>query len=476
MKVGITAVGTYAPYYRMSREAIARAWERRALKGEKSIANTDEDSVTMAVEAARRCFQYINKDSVDSLFFASTTAPYSEKSHSCLIATACDLKENTVAVDFANSTKASASALKLAMNHVTVTGQHTIVTAADCRNGYPKSDQEQLIGDAAAAVAVGTENILAELVCSTTINIEIIDIWRNQNDPYINLAEGRFATDKGYMTAMVKAVKSLLKTSGISAEQISKAVFTTSALKDHFNVAKKIGIAADKIQEAYMNELGDTGNAQALFLLADALEHARPNEYILLASYGSGADAFLFKTTELVSQCNLMYNTAATTIADKKTFNAYGRFLSFRSLIEAQPGEPFRIFPSNAATWRDQKSILKLYGSVCKKCGTGTFPINRICPACSSKDEFEEKRFAERTASIFTYSIDNLAGRSDDPVVVQAVLEDSQGVRYYMNMTDFEKDAIEIGSKMEFVFRRIYEGAGHINYYWKCRPLRRGGK
>ena len=76
---------------------------------------------------------------------------------------------------------------------------------------------------------------------------------------------------------------------------------------------------------------------------------------------------------------------------------------------------------------------------------------------------------------MFTYSIDNLAGRADDPVVVQTVADDSEGIRYYLLMTDFNKTEIQIGMEVEFTFRRIYEGANFINYYWKCRPVRKGG-
>ena len=52
------------------------------------------------------------------------------------------------------------------------------------------------------------------------------------------------------------------------------------------------------------------------------------------------------------------------------------------------------------------------------------FPINRICYSCHSKDEFEEIRLYDREFRLFTYSIDRLAGRSDDPVIGQAVAED----------------------------------------------------
>jgi 3-hydroxy-3-methylglutaryl CoA synthase len=57
--VGIAAWGAYAPRLRLSRKAVteANAWVapnlRAKAKGERSMANWDEDALTMAVEAAR---------------------------------------------------------------------------------------------------------------------------------------------------------------------------------------------------------------------------------------------------------------------------------------------------------------------------------------------------------------------------------------------------------------------------------------
>lgn len=99
MHVGITSYGAYIPYARISRALIAQAWERGALKGERSVAGTDEDAVTMAVEAVRRCLSPENRGAADGLYFASVTAPYAEKSHAALVATACDLREDVFTAD-----------------------------------------------------------------------------------------------------------------------------------------------------------------------------------------------------------------------------------------------------------------------------------------------------------------------------------------------------------------------------------------
>ena len=49
--VGIVSFGAYIPMFRMSREVLGQVWGKSAGRGEKAIANADEDSITMAVEA-----------------------------------------------------------------------------------------------------------------------------------------------------------------------------------------------------------------------------------------------------------------------------------------------------------------------------------------------------------------------------------------------------------------------------------------
>ena len=84
---GITAFGAYIPFYRLAHKEIARAWGGREAEGERAVANVDEDSVTMAVEAVRDLLAGNDAPHVDGLMFATTTSPYSEKQCSALIAT-----------------------------------------------------------------------------------------------------------------------------------------------------------------------------------------------------------------------------------------------------------------------------------------------------------------------------------------------------------------------------------------------------
>ena len=100
---GIVSYGVYIPTYRIDRSVIADAWGRRALKGERSLANNDEDSISMAVEAGMNCLGDRPREKINGFNFATTTAPYQEKMNASLIATALDFGRQIRTSDFANS-------------------------------------------------------------------------------------------------------------------------------------------------------------------------------------------------------------------------------------------------------------------------------------------------------------------------------------------------------------------------------------
>jgi hydroxymethylglutaryl-CoA synthase len=46
------------------------------------------------------------------------------------------------------------------------------------------------------------------------------------------------------------------------------------------------------------------------------------------------------------------------------------------------------------------------------------------------------------------------------------------GGRFYCVMTDRDPAKVDIGMRVEMAFRKIHDGAGLHNYFWKCRPIR----
>ncbi|MFA5367157.1 MAG: 3-hydroxy-3-methylglutaryl CoA synthase, partial [Dehalococcoidia bacterium] len=114
---GIVSFGAYVPIYRLNREILAQVWGGKG-KGEKAVANADEDSLTLGVEAARDCLKGFDKSKVDALYFATTTAPYKEKQSASIMAAACDLREEIRTIDLTDSLRSGTIALAMAMDAV----------------------------------------------------------------------------------------------------------------------------------------------------------------------------------------------------------------------------------------------------------------------------------------------------------------------------------------------------------------------
>ena len=83
--IGILAFGAYVPRLRLQRSVVARAhaWHNPGLgklgQGERAIANWDEDTITMAVEAARDCLGDRPRNSINRIVLASTTHPFADR-------------------------------------------------------------------------------------------------------------------------------------------------------------------------------------------------------------------------------------------------------------------------------------------------------------------------------------------------------------------------------------------------------------
>ena len=168
--VGIISYGAYIPRYRMSRKAIfsAMGWLNTATasvaRGEKAVANHDEDSITMAVAAASDCLNGYLRDSIDGVSLSSTTAPYLERQNAAICAAALAMRPDIRTADFSTSLKSGTTALIYACDAVKAGDMcRLLVCAADCRQGKPGSSMEHTFGDGAAAILVGKGDVIAEL-------------------------------------------------------------------------------------------------------------------------------------------------------------------------------------------------------------------------------------------------------------------------------------------------------------------------
>lgn len=465
--VGITAYSLYVPRYRLARERIADAWGGSQPGGEISVANYDEDSLTMATEAALACIESSGA-AVDGLYFASTSAPYGEKQVASLIATACDLPRRSQTADFAGSARAGASGILAAANAVRAqTLQQVAVAAADARLAAPESELEGLLGDGAAAVTIGRDRVLAEIVRFASISEEFTHFWRIDGERFLQSYSGKFSNTYGYANDVGEAIGILLKAEGLEPRAIARLAVPSPDLRAAADLAKKLGFdpKAQLVAPSIVS-IGSAGTADPLLALGAALDEASPGDWIVVAGYGEGADAVLLRATEELPR-HRAERSWKNWLDAKTLLPSYAKYLKLRRIVDVDAtGEAI----NNVLEHKELKQDVRLYGSRCEACGMVQYPIARVCIQCKKREGLSDHKLG-KSGKIFTFTVDHLIANVEHPLPM-AVIDVDGGGRLYLQVTDFEEDEVGIDQPVQLTFRRLHEGGGNHNYFWKARPGR----
>lgn len=472
--VGITSYGAYLPFWRLKRDAMAKN-----ARGEKPICNFDEDTITMAAAAAIDCLQGVDREKVDGLLFASTNAPYREKQAASIVAAAADLPRHIITADFSGSLKAGTTALRLAADAVKAgSAKQVMVAAADRRQGRPLSAADQNFGDGAAALLVGDSNVIASLEASYSISDEILDVWRNEGDPWLRNSQERFGEIEGYHNVTTEAISGLLKKNKLTPKDFARIVVYAPSTRRATDLARGLGFdPKTQLQNMLSDVMGNTGVPYALMLFVSALEEAKPGDLILLAGYGDGADAFAFRVTEAInkvrgvaSRRGMKKHLASKRVADDfKSYWLWRGLLNPELVAEPLPHHYWKTSPM--MLWRERNRILRFHGSKCKKCGVIGFPPQRVCSNCKSLDGYDEVRLSDRKAKIVSVTMDALSSEVDVPIVSPIVAVDN-GPRILLYMTDRLPEEVKVGMEVEFTFRKLMVRDSMNLYYWKATTVR----
>lgn len=470
--IGITSYGAYVPFHRLERAEIAQFWGGYKVPGEKAVANFDEDTVTMGVEACRNCLKDRDKATVDGLYFCSTTAPYAEKQSSALLATVLDLDKTVRTIDLAGSIRSGMNAIKLAADSVAAGASHGIlVCGSDMRMGRPNGAKEMEFGDGAAALLIGDSDVIATIDAWYTVHNELYDVYRSATDRYVQSWEDRFVREVGFTRVVPQTVAEALKKFGMKPGDFTAAVISASNPTFLGGVAKKIGLdPKTQAIDPLWGAVGYLGTAHPFMMLSAALEQAKPGDRFLWVSYGDGCDVCALTVTDKIAEAQKRRNLVR--MIESKAPVTYQKYLRWRDMVELEPPmRPREEPPSAPALYRDRKCGLALYGSRCNNCGTIQYPVQRVCMECRSKDDFEYYPFADKVGKIVTFSHDNLAV-SPDPPTTLAAIDFEEGGRIMMDVTDRKAADIEVGTQVEMTFRKFRHTHGLRVYWWKSRPVR----
>jgi len=476
--IGITSYGAYIPRKRLNRKAIAdaNAWMNGALrglgKGTKAICNWDEDALTMAVEAVRNCIAGGDTDGISALYFASTTHPFVDRHNAGIITAALNMPDDIRSLDIGGTQRAGTSAL--AEGLASVGSGTTIVVASDARPAKPGSVQEMQFGDAAAAVALGSQNVIAKYLGGHSIALDLIDHYRTAGEDFDYALEDRWIREMGYNEIVPEAGKKALEKTGLTGADIDHFVMPTRQRRLDSAMAKAMGIDAGAVRGNLNPEIGEAGTAHALVMLVDALEAAEPGQKIMLVSFGQGTDVLIFETTDALKTLGARRGVAAH-LENGAIEDIYTRYLSFRQILPYEWG--IRAERDNRTAqstfFRKRDSITSFIGGNCSQCGTLQFPKTRVCvnPNCQATDTQVDHPFADMPASVKTFTEDNLA-YSPSPPYLYGNVAFKEGGNIFMEMTDFEAGDLSIGTELKMVFRikDFDHKRSFRRYFWKAAP------
>ena len=479
--IGITSYGGYIPKLRLDRMSIYQqmGWFAPATvmvaQGERSCCNYDEDSITMAVAAARDCLAGMDKSKLNALYLCSTTLPFTDRQNASIVKSALNLPDAIETCDITSTLKAGTSAMLTALAALKGDPQkQVLVTAADRRETQSSSFYEMWFGDGAAAVTLGSEKVIAEFLGGHSISHDFVDHYRGEGKRFNYTWEERWVRDEGYSKFVPEVVGGLFKKLGISINDVDKVVYPCFFKAEHKKIAKRLEIPSEKVVDTLHEACGETGAAHPLVMLVTALEQAEPGQRILVVGFGQGCDALYFKVTDEIKKLPEKAGIKGC-LESKKELTSYTKFLQFRELIETEKGIRAEETAQTSLTmlWRKHKMVLGLVGGKCTKCKTPQYPRQEICvnPECKAVHSLEDYEFADRPARVMTYTADYLAF-SVDPPAKYGMIQFEDGGRFLVDFTDCELEDIFVGQPVSLTFRKRYadKDRGFTGYFWKAVP------
>jgi 3-hydroxy-3-methylglutaryl CoA synthase/uncharacterized OB-fold protein len=473
MTPGIVAWGSYLPYWRLQRSAIAQVLGSGPGKGSRAVASYDEDTATLGVEAARRALAAAGVVAPQDLLFSTPAPGYLDKTNATTLHAALGLARSSAAYDFCGSSRSAVGTLTLALQGAAE--RTTLAVVSDLRTGLAGGAEERDAGDGAVAFLCAAEGAVAELIGRGTSSDEFLDRWRVPGEPDSHVWEERFG-EQMYVPLAREAFADALKDAGITESDIDHAVVVGLHVRAVKAVSAGLGVAAGVMSPDLIGFVGNLGAAHAGLALADVLERAEPGQVVVVLSLADGADALVLRTTDALPAAQAAARaagvpTVAGQVESGRSDLTYAAFLSWRGqLLREPPRRPDPERPGAPIVHRSEDWKYAFAASRCLDCGFRHLPPTRVCLECRSIDHMVSERLADTLGTVATFTIDHLA-YSLSPPVVGVIVDFDGGGRYRCEMTDVNADELAIGRRVEMSFRRVYTAQGVHNYFWKARPV-----
>jgi hydroxymethylglutaryl-CoA synthase len=324
--VGIVTYGVYIPRYRIKIDEIARVWGANSeeITGglgvfEKSVPDLDEDTATIAVEAARSAMARCRVDPADigAVYVGSESHPYAVKPTACTVGEAIRATPEMTAADYEFACKAGTAGIQTCMGLVkSGMVRYGMAIGSDVAQGAPGDALEYTAAAGGAAFLIGNEKPIAEIHHTCSFTTDTPDFWRREGQNYPRHG-GRFTGDPGYFRHVQGAANMLLEKMGTKASDYDYCVFHQPNAKFPRKVAQVLGFTAEQVKPGLVvPRLGNTYSGSSMIGLAATLDRAEPGDRIFVTSFGSGAgsDAFDIEVTDAIADMAAFDRAQAPTV------------------------------------------------------------------------------------------------------------------------------------------------------------------
>lgn len=478
MSVGILGIGSYVPIRRLQRQAVVSAidWFSPALSamahGERAMAGWDEDSITMAVEAARDCLIDRDRSDIARVLLASTSLPFADRLNAGVVKEALSLPDAVGAGDLTGSQRAGTSALISALESAATAGP-ILCLASERRLALAGSAAELINGDAAAAVLVGPGPGIAQLLSYHSTTVDFVDHYRASDREHDYDWESRWVRDEGYARLLPEAIGQALDKAGLSAVAVDHLALALPLPGIENAIAKAVGVRADAIVEPLAGTLGYAGAAHPLLLLDRALGRAAPGEIVLLVSFGQGVDVLLFRASETARSARRGLGIEGW-LARRRPETNYLKHLYFTGQLRLEEGmrAELDLKTPPSMLYRDRRTILGLIGGKCRETGVVQYPRSDVSVSLEARmvGTQDDWPLADLPASVVTFTADRLAF-SPDPPSCYGMIDFYGGGRVLADMVDLDEEGLAVGARVRMMFRlKRRDATGFRHYFWKAAP------
>lgn len=345
MKAGIVSYGTYLPRYRIKAEEIAKVWKENVytIKGlgihQKSVPDLDEDTTTIAVEAAREAVARaeINPKQIKAVYVGSESHPYVVKPTATMVGEALGIGNEFFAADLEFACKAGTAGMQMCLALI-LSGmiEYGLAIGADTSQGAPGDALEYSASAGGAAYIIGKNGVIAEIEETYSFTSDTPDFWRREGQSYPTHG-GRFTGLPAYFRHITSAAKGLMKKLSLGPSDFDYVVFHQPNGKFPIRAAKMLGFNDEQIKQGLLVPyIGNTYSASSLIGLAAILDVAKPEDRILLVSFGSGAgsDALSILVTDGIER--FTRKPEVWERAKSGVFVDYGMYVKLRKKIRVR--------------------------------------------------------------------------------------------------------------------------------------------